>query len=216
LRPRPGWKTRSGWFCTACVLLIAARQISVAQESAATKSNQTQTQTNTTQQSTSHKSKSQPASTRGKHSSRRRTSARGQQKIDSQRAQQIQQALIREHYLSGAASGTWNQASEDAMRRYQSDHGWQAKTVPDARALISLGLGPNHDHLLNPESAMTTEPKVTAQKTIELKTSHPSSASTASNSPASLQTPSNASAAKAQPDAVPAAQVEPSDPSRPQ
>src|SRR5271168_3606174 len=51
--------------------------------------------------------------------------ARGQQKIDSERATAIQQALIREHYLSGAASGSWNQSSEDAMRRYQADHGWQ-------------------------------------------------------------------------------------------
>lgn len=98
--------------------------------------------------------------TTGKKTSKKRT-ARGQQKIDSERAQAIQEALIREHYLSGEAAGTWNQASEDAMRRYQGDHGWQSKTVPDARALISLGLGPNHDHLLNPESAMTTEPPTT-------------------------------------------------------
>jgi hypothetical protein len=85
--------------------------------------------------------------------------ARGQQKIEPERAQAIQEALIREHYLSGEAAGSWNQASEDAMRKYQADHGWQSKTVPDARALISLGLGPNHDHLLNPESAMTTGPE---------------------------------------------------------
>ena len=85
--------------------------------------------------------------------------AKGQQKIEPERAQAIQEALIREHYLSGDAAGTWNQASEDAMRKYQADHGWQSKTVPDARALISLGLGPNHDHLLNPESAMTTGPE---------------------------------------------------------
>ena len=44
------------------------------------------------------------------------------------------------------------------MRRYQADHGWQSKTVPDSRALIKLGLGPSKDHLLNPESAMTTTP----------------------------------------------------------
>ena len=30
------------------------------------------------------------------------------------------------------------------MRQYQSDHGWQTKLTPDSRALISLGLGPNH------------------------------------------------------------------------
>jgi hypothetical protein len=91
-------------------------------------------------------------------SSRGKKTARGQQKIDPERAQAIQVALIREHYLSGTAAGTWNQSCEDAMRRYQADHGWQSKTVPDSRALISLGLGPSHDHLLNPESAMTTGP----------------------------------------------------------
>jgi len=103
-----------------------------------------------------HKSSAKGSSSRKR--GKRKATARGQQKIDPQRAQEIQAALIREHYLSGEAAGTWNQSSEDAMRRYQADHGWQAKTVPDARALISLGLGPSHDHLLNPESAMTTEP----------------------------------------------------------
>ncbi len=87
-----------------------------------------------------------------------KTVARGQQKIAPERAQEIQEALVREHYLTEAA-GTWDAATEDAMRRYQADHGWQSKTVPDARALIALGLGPSHEHLLNPESAMTTEPE---------------------------------------------------------
>lgn len=102
-------------------------------------------------------SKTHTAST-GKHSRKKSAHARGQQKIDSERAQAIQEALIREHYLSGEPTGTWNQASEEAMRRYQADHGWQSKTVPDSRALIKLGLGPSKDHLLNPESAMTTVP----------------------------------------------------------
>jgi hypothetical protein len=91
--------------------------------------------------------------------SKKKSVARGQQKIEPERAQAIQEALIREHYLSAEATGTWNQASEDAMRRYQADHGWQSKTVPDSRALISLGLGPSRDHLLNPESAMTMGPE---------------------------------------------------------
>jgi len=84
---------------------------------------------------------------------------RGQKKIDPERARSIQEALIREHYLSGEPTGTWNEASEEAMRRYQGDHGWQTKEVPDSRALISLGLGPSKDHLLNPESAMTSGPE---------------------------------------------------------
>ena len=96
--------------------------------------------------------------TRSSSRKKRTARVRGQKKIDADRAQAIQEALIREHYLNGQATGTWNQASEDAMRRYQADHGWQSKTVPDSRALIKLGLGPSQDHLLNPESAMTTGP----------------------------------------------------------
>jgi hypothetical protein len=109
----------------------------------------------------SHSSASKHSSSRKSGKSKKKTTARGQQKIDPERAQAIQEALIREHYLSGEAAGTWNQSSEEAMRRYQADHGWQSKTVPDSRALISLGLGPSHDHLLNPESAMTTGPVTT-------------------------------------------------------
>lgn len=84
---------------------------------------------------------------------------RGQQKIDSKRAQQIQEALVREHYLSGKPSGVWDDATQKALQKYQADNGWQSKTTPDARALIKLGLGPDHDHLLNPESAMTSPPQ---------------------------------------------------------
>jgi hypothetical protein len=88
--------------------------------------------------------------------------------------------LIREHYLSGEPAGSWNQASEDAMRRYQSDHGWQTKEVPDSRALIKLGLGPSHDHLLNPESAMTTAPEPITP--IELDQDKPASKPAANSS----------------------------------
>ena len=85
---------------------------------------------------------------------------RGQQAIDGERARQIQDALVREHYMTGQPSGNWDEGTQAAMRRYQADQGWQSKTVPDSRALIRLGLGPDHGHLLNPESAMTTEPQL--------------------------------------------------------
>jgi hypothetical protein len=85
---------------------------------------------------------------------------RGQQAIDGERARQIQEALVREHYMTGQPSGNWDAGTQAAMRRYQAAQGWQNKTVPDSRALIRLGLGPDHGHLLNPESAMTTEPQL--------------------------------------------------------
>ena len=81
---------------------------------------------------------------------------RGQQKIDPARAREIQEALIREHYLGGEATGKWDDASQKAMERFQADNGWQSTVVPDSRALIKLGLGPDHEHLLNPETAMTS------------------------------------------------------------
>ncbi|MGA8538745.1 MAG: peptidoglycan-binding domain-containing protein [Terriglobales bacterium] len=92
---------------------------------------------------------------RGSHRKKVATK-RGQQAIDPNRARQIQTALIREHYMQGDPSGTWDAATQAAMQRYQADQGWQSKTTPDSRALIKLGLGPSHDHLLNPESAMTS------------------------------------------------------------
>jgi len=83
---------------------------------------------------------------------------RGQQAIESPRAREIQEALIRQHYMEGEPSGKWDAATQDALKRYQAAQGWQSKTVPDSRALIKLGLGPSKDGLLNPESAMTAGP----------------------------------------------------------
>lgn len=93
------------------------------------------------------------------HPAKKVKKARGQQAIDTTRTREIQEALIREHYLSGEPSGSWDAATQQAMHRYQADQGWQSKTVPDSRALIRLGLGPDRQHLLNPESAMVTEPQ---------------------------------------------------------
>jgi hypothetical protein len=103
----------------------------------------------------------QKASTRRRRSRKTAVTSkkRGQQAIDPKRAQEIQEALIREHYLTGEPAAAWNDASQKAMQKYQADHGWQSKQVPDSRALIKLGLGPDHEHLLNPESAMTTQPE---------------------------------------------------------
>jgi len=101
-------------------------------------------------------------SRKGKKSKKSVKRTRGQQKIDSERARQIQEALIREHYLSGQPTGMWDETTQSAMVRYQAENGWQSKTVPDSRALIKLGLGPSHEHLLNPDSAMTTSIAVPA------------------------------------------------------
>jgi len=110
------------------------------------------------QSSKTAKSKSRKPSGKKQASRRRRNWRRhGQQAIKQDRAREIQAALIREHYLTGEPTGVWDDRSKKAMARYQQDRGWQAKKLPDARALIQLGLGPNHDGLLNPESVASSE-----------------------------------------------------------
>ncbi len=67
--------------------------------------------------------------------------------MGSERATEIQAALIQRGYLSGEPTGTWDSSSYAAMQKMQSDNGWQTKLVPDSRALIKLGLGPNNTAL---------------------------------------------------------------------
>lgn len=90
---------------------------------------------------------------------------KGQQGIQPARASEIQQALIREHYLTGEASGIWDSRTEQAMIKYQADNGWQTKVTPDSRALIKLGLGPNYSSssLLNPESRPDSSAPISAR-----------------------------------------------------
>lgn len=68
--------------------------------------------------------------------------------LQPQRVQEIQQALIREGYLRGDANGQWDSQTRDAMLRYQTDHGFPATGLPEAKSLMKLGLG---SHPLPPE-----------------------------------------------------------------
>ena len=87
-------------------------------------------------------------------SNRKSTSARnrrvrpltGQQRLarlhlQPERTQEIQQALIREGYLKGDATGEWDSRTHEAMQRYQADHGFPATGLPEAKSLMKLGLG---------------------------------------------------------------------------
>lgn len=73
----------------------------------------------------------------------------GQQAIDAARVTEIQQALIREHYLNGEADGQWDSTTQAAMQKYQADQGWQTRLMPDSRALKKLGLGPDYSTAIN-------------------------------------------------------------------
>jgi hypothetical protein len=99
------------------------------------------------------------------HHSRRLTTGRrgshrlhGQQSIDPGRVTEIQQALIREHYLSGDPTGDWDDSTKAAMQKYQADQGWQTKLMPDSRALKKLGLGPDYSNALNAKNSTFAAP----------------------------------------------------------
>ena len=92
--------------------------------------------------SRTHRAHSSACHTRKCRSSWKR---HGQQVIAEDRVREIQAALIQAHYLDGEPNGMWDQKTKAAMTRYQSDQGWQTKRLPDARALIKLGLGPSHE-----------------------------------------------------------------------
>jgi hypothetical protein len=66
--------------------------------------------------------------------------------MDTERATQIQSALIKSGYMTGEPSGTWDTETASAMQKLQGDNGWQTKITPDSRALIKLGLGPQRDY----------------------------------------------------------------------
>ena len=162
---------------------------------------------NTTNQKASH-----PATKSSHHAvhhrKSRKTKIRGQKAIDGDRVLQIQQALAREHYLKVKPSGKWDTSTQDAMRRYQAAQGWQTKNVPDSRALIRLGLGPDQEHLLNPESAMTTAPATARAATAAKTSSSQVSSSQVSSAPTSGSAESTVPSAQV---STPAASI-PADP----
>jgi hypothetical protein len=174
-------------FCAGCIMALVI--LPARGESASTSGSAAKKTTASVKSSTNHKVVHKKKTSRKK--SRRVASwRRGQQIIQPERAQAIQEALVRQHYLK-TESGVWDSNTQAAMQRYQADHGWQTKTTPDARALISLGLGPDHDHLLNPESAMTSGPgKISGSSTsasVKADAAKSNSAVVPASVPATLQ-----------------------------
>ena len=115
-----------------------------------------------TARTAAHATKGKTASRKSSKKSRR-TKLRGQQGIDAARATQIQQALIREHYLTGEPTGQWDGATVSAMQKFQGDQGWQTKLTPDSRALKKLGLGPDYSNAINAQGSSFADPKPSSE-----------------------------------------------------
>lgn len=92
------------------------------------------------------------------HRWRHHRRVRGQQAIAPERVTQIQEALIREHYLDGDPTGQWDAQTKAAMQKFQADNGWQTRIAPDSRALKKLGLGPDYSDAINAKTATFAAP----------------------------------------------------------
>jgi peptidoglycan hydrolase-like protein with peptidoglycan-binding domain len=62
---------------------------------------------------------------------------------EPERIQEIQQALVQAGYLKEEPNGRWDDQTREAMRRYQTDHGFPVTGLPEAKSLMKLGLGPH-------------------------------------------------------------------------
>jgi hypothetical protein len=71
---------------------------------------------------------------------------------EPQRVQEIQKALIEAGELHEGPTGQWDEATRDAMKRYQERRGFAVTGLPDSKSLMEMGLGP---HPLPPEVATT-------------------------------------------------------------
>jgi peptidoglycan hydrolase-like protein with peptidoglycan-binding domain len=145
-------------FSRICVCLIAVVTLTAPAFAVRTNSSSTATSHGT------RKSGAKSSKARGKAASHK---LHGQQAIAPERVTEIQQALIRDHYMSGAASGQWDSTTQAAMLKFQQDNGWQTKLLPDSRALMKLGLGPDYSKAINATDAKITPPSTTGTTTPE-------------------------------------------------
>jgi len=78
---------------------------------------------------------------------------------------EIQKALVQSGYLKpDHVSGKLDDTTKIALTKLQADQGWQTKIVPDSRALIKLGLGPDQSAIINKNTAvLSSVPKSAAE-----------------------------------------------------
>ena len=87
------------------------------------------------------------ASSRGKKAPAKRVTWRNRQMSPSpDRYREIQGALAAKGFLSPEdATGTWNQTSSDALKKFQSEQNLESSGKINSLSLIALGLGPRRD-----------------------------------------------------------------------
>jgi peptidoglycan hydrolase-like protein with peptidoglycan-binding domain len=116
---------------------------------------ETKTTTGKKAAASSHRGKS------SKRSSSRRD--RGQKAPTSERISEIQTALAKDGSFTGTPNGKWDNATVEAMKRFQASHGLSPSGKLEAKTLQKLGLGSRTAGLAPPTPAVrvsaNTEPQ---------------------------------------------------------
>lgn len=97
-----------------------------------------------------------------KHSRRRE---RGQKAPTPDRISEIQQALAKDGSFNGASNGKWDDATIEAMKKFQSGHGLNPSGRLDAPTLQKLGLGSQTAGVAAPMPPVSTSSKAGAGTT---------------------------------------------------
>ncbi len=138
-------KSLGGWILALTALLISS-SFGLGAESGKQTSSERRA---ATRQVTTSKHRAARTSSRKKVKATRR-SGRGSSRrrlaklhLDPQRVEEIQRALVQGGYLNQEPTGKWDVATRAAMRRFQTDNGFPATGMPEAKSLMKLGLGPH-------------------------------------------------------------------------
>jgi Putative peptidoglycan binding domain len=117
-----------------------------------------------TRSKTSTTSKKTVASRRGKKAPVRRTTWRNRQLSPTpERYKEIQEALSAKGYLpAGQANGKWDDASAEALKKFQADQNLNGTGKINSLSLIALGLGPKRETAVNSKPAVPAAPATPA------------------------------------------------------
>lgn len=133
----------------------SATHVASATHATTAKSPTTKKKSSTASSSTAVRTSGKSSASKAHRTSHGKARAAGpavQNHPDSERYQQIQQALSDKGYFKGDANGAWGADSQDALLRFQADKKLDADGKITALTLENLGLGPTHDGSATPLS----------------------------------------------------------------
>lgn len=139
-------------------LLFAGTAVATTTQTKSSTSTKSSKSTSSSHKSSKSSSSKSSKTSSGKSKKTAKGTSHGQKGIDQERTAAIQEALVKQGYLSGEPTGKFDQSTKEALVRFQGENGWQTKVTPDSRALIKLGLGPDKKGLLNPDTAVMSSP----------------------------------------------------------